>query len=58
MLAVLGALAAIAVPQLAELQQEMDLNRTAAVNSSEFGNAFTSKLANNDEGSTNGSGVK
>lgn len=56
-LAVLGALAAIAVPQLTGLQQEADLNGTAAVISSELGNAFASDLANGDEGSTDGSGV-
>ena len=56
-LAVLGALAAIAVPQLTGLQQEADLNGTAAVISSELGNAFARDLANGDEGSTDGSGV-
>jgi len=56
-LAVLGALAAIAVPQLTGLQEEADLNGTAAVVSSELGNAFASDLANGDEGSTDGSGV-
>ncbi|MEX0372693.1 pilus assembly FimT family protein [Spiribacter roseus] len=56
-LAVLGALAAIAVPQLTGLQQEADLNGTAAVISSELGNAFASDLANGNEGSSAGSGV-
>ena len=57
-LAVLGALAAIAVPQLTGLQEEADLNGTAAVVSSELGNAFASDLANGEEDSAaNGSGV-
>ncbi|KAF0281890.1 type II secretion system protein [Spiribacter roseus] len=48
-LAVLGALAAIAVPQLTGLQEEADLNGTAAVVSSELGNAFASDLANSEQ---------
>ena len=56
-LAVLGALAAIAVPQLTGLQEEADLNGTAAVVSSELGNAFARDLANDNEGSADGSGV-
>ncbi|PYZ99417.1 hypothetical protein A6K26_009230 [Gammaproteobacteria bacterium 2W06] len=57
-LAVLGALAAIAVPQLTGLQEEADLNGTAAVVSSELGNAFASDLANDDlDGTGTGSGV-
>ncbi|KAF0285898.1 hypothetical protein BA899_01645 [Spiribacter sp. SSL99] len=55
-LAVLGALAAIAVPQLTGLQEEADLNGTAAVVSSELGNAFASDLAN-DELEGGGGGV-
>ncbi|AUB78277.1 hypothetical protein BBH56_03610 [Spiribacter roseus] len=59
-LAVLGALAAIAVPQLTGLQEEADLNGTAAVVSSELGNAFASDLANGNEDNDDtdpGSGV-
>lgn len=44
-LAVLGALAAIAVPQLTGLQEEADLNGTAAVVSSELSNEFAQQLA-------------
>lgn len=56
-LAVLGALAAIAVPQLTGLQQEADLNGTATVVSSELGNAFASDLANGNVDNNEGSGV-
>ena len=48
-LAVLGALAAIAVPQLTGLQEEAKINGTATVVSSELGNAFASELANGTE---------
>ena len=47
-LAVLGALAAIAVPQLTGLQEEADLNGTATVVSSELSTAFADALANNN----------
>lgn len=47
-LAVLGALAAIAVPQLTGLQEEADLAGTATVISSELGNAFAQQLANDN----------
>jgi prepilin-type N-terminal cleavage/methylation domain-containing protein len=47
-LAVLGALAAIAVPQLTGLQQEADLNGTATVVSSELSNEFAQQLADDD----------
>ena len=43
-LAVLGALAAIAVPQLTGLQEEAELNGTATVISSELSNAFAVDL--------------
>jgi prepilin-type N-terminal cleavage/methylation domain-containing protein len=48
-LAVLGALAAIAVPQLTGLQQEAELAGTAAVVSSELSNEFARQLASTDE---------
>ena len=44
-LAVLGALAAIAVPQLTGLQDEAELAGTAAVVSSELSNEFAQQLA-------------
>ena len=44
-LAVLGALAAIAVPQLTGLQDEAELAGTAAVVSSELSNEFARQLA-------------
>ena len=44
-LAVLGALAAIAVPQLTGLQEEAELSGTATVISSELSNAFARQLA-------------
>ena len=44
-LAVLGALAAIAVPQLTGLQDEAELAGTAAVVSSELSNGFAQQLA-------------
>ncbi|MEX0372692.1 pilus assembly FimT family protein [Spiribacter roseus] len=47
-LAVLGALAAIAVPQLTGLQEEADLAGTAAVVSSELSNEFAQQLAADD----------
>jgi len=56
-LAVLGALAAIAVPQLTGLQEEADLNGTAAVVSSELGNAFASDLASGAMDGTQTSGI-
>jgi prepilin-type N-terminal cleavage/methylation domain-containing protein len=57
-LAVLGALAAIAVPQLTGLQEEADLNGTAAVVSSELGNAFASDLASGAMDGNQASGVE
>ncbi|KAF0282949.1 type II secretion system protein [Spiribacter roseus] len=51
-LAVLGALAAIAVPQLTGLQEEADLAGTATVISSELGNAFAQQLANDNAGTS------
>ena len=48
-LAVLGALAAIAVPQLTGLQDEAELAGTAAVVSSELSNEFARQLASTDE---------
>ncbi|WP_076742135.1 type II secretion system protein [Spiribacter curvatus] len=50
-LAVLGALAAIAVPQLTGLQDRAELAGTATTVSSEAGNLFARELAN---GNTNG----
>ena len=47
-LAVLGALAAIAVPQLTGLQDEAELAGTAAVVSSELSNEFARQLANDE----------
>ena len=47
-LAVLGALAAIAVPQLTGLQEEASLNGTATVVSSELSNDFAVGLADGD----------
>ena len=51
-LAVLGALAAIAVPQLTGLQEEASLNGTATVVSSEISNAFAVDLASDEVSST------
>ena len=47
-LAVLGALAAIAAPQLTGLQEEADLAGTATTVSSEVGNIFAQDLASGD----------
>ena len=57
-LAVLGALAAIAVPQLTGLQADARLNGTATSISSEAGNQFANDLLNNENLSNwTGSGV-
>ena len=47
-LAVLGALAAIAVPQLTGLQEDAELAGTATTVSSEIGNQFAQALADGD----------
>ena len=56
-IAVLGVLSAIAVPQLTGFQDEAELNGEATVISSELGNAFATDLLNGNIASTDGSGV-
>ena len=57
-IAVLGVLSAIAVPQLTGFQDEAELNGEATVISSELGNAFATDLLNGNVASTSdGSGV-
>jgi len=57
-LAVLGALSAIAVPQLSGLREEADLRAVASTASSEVNNAFARDLAaGTAENTTNGTGV-
>ena len=56
-IAVLGVLSAIAVPQLTGFQDEAELNGEATVISSELGNAFATDLLNGNIASTGGSGV-
>ena len=53
-LAVLGVLASIAVPQLSGLQEDAELRGTATSVSSEIGNAFAQDLLENNAGSWDG----